>query len=208
MLRYLLAIACLLGFVYWFIHLPVATTPGASAPLAPIQSPTSTPPWQFKGFTLTPLASYQVTARILGTREYYLDDNAKLSPLDLVLGWEAISDPAYYTKIKISQQDRFYTYEYGREFPKDIGGQIGRSSANTHIIPANSKIHDRLMALRTNQTVTLAGYLIEATRPDGWRWRSSLSRDDTGQGACEVFWVESVEVLQPVSSLSSPKAAR
>jgi hypothetical protein len=25
---------------------------------------------------------------------------------------------------------------------------------------------------------------------DGWSWTSSLTRDDTGPGACEVMWVD------------------
>ena len=28
--------------------------------------------------------------------------------------------------------------------------------------------------------------------PDGWRWRSSLTREDTGAGACELVWVERI----------------
>jgi hypothetical protein len=30
--------------------------------------------------------------------------------------------------------------------------------------------------------------------PDGWRWRSSLTREDTGAGACELVWVERIAV--------------
>jgi hypothetical protein len=32
--------------------------------------------------------------------------------------------------------------------------------------------------------------LVEADGRDGWKWRSSLTRDDTGDGACELMWVE------------------
>jgi hypothetical protein len=30
---------------------------------------------------------------------------------------------------------------------------------------------------------------------DGWRWRSSLTRNDTGAGACEVIFVRDFQVL-------------
>jgi len=37
----------------------------------------------------------------------------------------------------------------------------------------------------------MSGYLIEATHPQGVKpWRSSLTRTDTGSGACELMWVE------------------
>jgi hypothetical protein len=53
-------------------------------------------------------------------------------------------------------------------------------------------VKKQLLAVRRHVLVTLEGYLVEITRPDGYHWRSSLSRDDTGGGACEVMWVTSV----------------
>jgi hypothetical protein len=42
--------------------------------------------------------------------------------------------------------------------------------------------------------VALTGYLVEVRGPDGFRWRSSLTREDTGNGACELVWVEKLDV--------------
>ena len=44
------------------------------------------------------------------------------------------------------------------------------------------------------QVVALEGYLVKVISKDGWRWQSSLTRNDTGNGACEVIWVEEVEI--------------
>jgi len=49
--------------------------------------------------------------------------------------------------------------------------------------------------------VALDGYLVDANRADGWHWRTSLTRDDTGDGACELFYVTSVDV--PAGQVSS-----
>jgi hypothetical protein len=38
------------------------------------------------------------------------------------------------------------------------------------------------------------GYLVEVRGRDGFRWRSSLTREDTGNGACELVWVEKLDV--------------
>jgi len=46
--------------------------------------------------------------------------------------------------------------------------------------------------VRRHDLVSLEGYLVEIAGPEGYHWRSSLSRDDTGGGACEVMWVTSV----------------
>ena len=40
----------------------------------------------------------------------------------------------------------------------------------------------------------MKGYLVKITKADGWHWISSLKRDDTGGGSCELFWVEEVSV--------------
>ena len=42
--------------------------------------------------------------------------------------------------------------------------------------------------------VSLDGMLVEADKANGWRWRSSLTRDDTGNGACELVYVQSLTV--------------
>ena len=42
----------------------------------------------------------------------------------------------------------------------------------------------------------MEGELVLLTFPDGTYYASSLSRDDTGDGACEIFRVASLEILQ------------
>jgi len=37
--------------------------------------------------------------------------------------------------------------------------------------------------------------LVEVKAQDGWTWRSSLSREDTGNGACELMLVEEVRLI-------------
>ena len=40
----------------------------------------------------------------------------------------------------------------------------------------------------------LRGQLVRADGQDGWHWISSLTRTDTGDGSCEVVWVETVGI--------------
>jgi hypothetical protein len=63
-----------------------------------------------------------------------------------------------------------------------------------HFIPADAAVADALERVREGQVVRFSGLLVEATRPDGWRWRSSLSREDSGGGACEIVFLERLEV--------------
>ena len=150
-------------------------------------------PWEKGEFLISPLASYTITARVLSRENYWLGEEAKLSPTDLALGWGPASDNRLLSKIKISQGGRFY-YWHTRDPDVDIGAIVSHS-ANVHIIPGNDSVAAALKRIGKGDLLTMKGYLIEATREDGFTWTSSLSRTDTGNGACEVFWVESLREL-------------
>ena len=49
-----------------------------------------------------------------------------------------------------------------------------------------------LLFTKKDDLVFLKGALIEIQSSDGWRWRSSLSREDTGAGACELMRVDQI----------------
>jgi hypothetical protein len=59
-----------------------------------------------------------------------------------------------------------------------------------HIIPSTRAIESQCKSLRTGTLVHLSGQLVEATGPGIGTWRSSLSRTDSGKGACELVWVK------------------
>jgi hypothetical protein len=66
-------------------------------------------------------------------------------------------------------------------------------SANMHMILACDDIERRLKSIRAGNLMHIAGYLVEVTNKDGFRWTSSLTRSDTGGGACELVWVDSLD---------------
>ena len=74
--------------------------------------------------------------------------------------------------------------------------EIISSSSNMHIIPANERVRSMLKEVRKHDVVRLKGYLVHCVGKDGWKWTSSLSRNDSGNGACELIYTESVEIIQ------------
>jgi hypothetical protein len=145
------------------------------------------------GYQIQPLERFSIEARVLSTAHYRFGREADLSPLDLALGWGPMSDSAVLEKISISQSDRFYFWHVD-EFPISRR-EIEVNSANMHMIPASRDVQRALEQVRAGSVVRLSGYLVEARAPDGWRWRSSLTREDTGNGACELVWVERLDFL-------------
>lgn len=193
-----LLLLLLVGWGAWsyYSDRPIESPPGVLAPESPVQeAATGLAPFEAEGFRITPLARFSATARVLGAERYRFDREADLAPVDLVLGWGPMSDSAHLDQIEITQGNRFYFWR-AETLPLPRSA-IERNSANMHLIPADALVRRRLLDVRTGQVVTFEGYLVEVVSPDGWRWRSSLTREDTGQGACELVWVEAVMVRDP-----------
>jgi hypothetical protein len=172
-----------------------AFSPGLSLHSAPIQRDLAWPhgPLSMGEFQLTPMADFQIEARVLGRRDYRTGVEARLSPMDLALGWGRMADPEVLSSIQISQSGRFYRWRV-EQFPIPRS-EIERSSANMHLIPADAEVARALRTIARDDQVRLAGYLVNVDRDDGWRWRTSLTRDDTGHGACEIVLVTRVQIL-------------
>ena len=184
------------GAYQHFNQRPVVYGDGVVAKQLTLQSNTNDVKFEHSGNTITPLQSFEIEARILSTKYYTFDRGADLSPVDLALGWGRMSDEAVLKKIEISQSGRFYYWRVN-EFPIPRK-EIETHSANMHLVPANSQIESLLKNVKPGQVVRIQGDLIQANAADGWHWKSSLSRNDTGAGACELVWVKSFSV-KPLS---------
>ncbi|MBI1983023.1 MAG: hypothetical protein HYS61_02360 [Acidobacteria bacterium] len=193
-MRWLLIALIALGAWQWWGDRSIERAPGVMVAAAPEQRAIAGNPPQFqkKGYTLTALARFTLTARVLGVERYYFDRESDLVPVDLTLGWGPMSDTGVLSKVSISQGGRFYYWRVN-EFPIPRR-EIEVNSANMHLIAATPAVERELKRVRVGSIVQLSGYLVEARAGDGWRWRSSLTREDTGAGACELIWVEQLEL--------------
>lgn len=196
-MRLVLAALCVLALVAGLracSQRPIARADGVLVEALPLQRAASDEaPIEHGDYRLQPLADFEVAARVLAREDYAWDAGAALAPIDLALGWGRMSDTAVLARLDISQGARFYTYRWRGE-PPIPPAEIVRSSANMHLIPADDAIARVLERVRVGAVVTLRGRLVEARRDDGWQWRSSLTREDSGAGACELLLVEAASV--------------
>ena len=168
--------------------------PGILAPGEPFQIDVETQPSLVrKGYRIEALARFSIQARVLRAEHYRFDRAAELVPVDLVLGWGDMSNSAVLEKISISQGQRVYEWSTLNR-PPIPPRAIELQSANMHMVPANDEVAGILKEARPGNIVKISGYLIDARGPDGFHMRSSLTRTDTGMGACEVIWVDRIEL--------------
>lgn len=190
-----LAITALLVWHFWPERV-IEHPPGVLCPAPPEQAPPSRrTPWLVEEYMITPLADFRLRGRVLHRKEYTFGRESDLSPVDLAMGWGRMSDERVLEHLDISQGSRWYRWKPASSLPIPRR-EVERSSANMHIIPANEDVRAQLDQIARGSIIDMDGYLVKATRDDGWRWVSSLSRNDVGAGACEIVWVERLEVEQ------------
>ena len=174
---------------------PIARGPGVVAAREPVQQPEgrNAPAYEKDGCRVAALASFALEARVLRSKHYCCGGPDRLAPVDVAFGWGRMSDESVLARIDVSQSGRCYYWRY-EGAPPIPHREIELSSANMHLIPATKTIEKKLKNLRPGNVVALKGYLVAVQGEGGFTWKSSLTREDTGSGACELVWVEEAEV--------------
>lgn len=189
-------VAAVFSFAIWrlYSHRDLDPGPGIVAAAAPQQRLIDGQAALERGdFRLRPRAEFEATVRILRREHYSLDRISRLAPTDFAVGWGPMSDGRVLADIEISQGNRFYFWRT-ENWPIDRRG-IESNSANWHVIPENEAVASALDRLRAGSIVQFSGRLVDIEGNDGGM-RTSLSRTDTGAGACEILLASSARVLK------------
>ncbi|MEE4244717.1 MAG: hypothetical protein V2I33_04870 [Kangiellaceae bacterium] len=192
----LLALAALLITITLIFNSgEVSLGPGVKVLDAPNQT-TYDQPFTFNRgeFAITEFARFSLKAKVLSKENYYVGADAELAPVDLALGWQNMSDEAVLEHIEISQYARFYFWQV-KKFPIPRR-EIETQSANMHLIPSNQSIKDTIKRVRVGDIIELSGSLVSVSSTErDWYWNSSKTRDDTGDGACELILVKFFNIV-------------
>ncbi len=196
-----IALVALLALDRFLPGIPLALTPSERGPRPnalkePVQGEAANEPFEEtrgrRRFRLVPRASYDVAARVASTERYRWGAAGALIPWDFVLTWgDATKEPAW-SHVSYVQTGRFYSWST-RDATLDLR-YLSSHTANTHLIPATGRVAFALAHVRLGDIVRLEGDLVDVDGPDGFAWRTSLTRTDTGPGACETLYVRAVTV--------------
>ncbi len=172
-------------------------TPGVVAPNDPYQQPIKSTDVDsaiipMGEYQIRPLARFSLDARVLSVEGYFMDKGSDVSPVDFALGWGRMSDLSILDSFYIRQGGRFF-YWVTSEFPIPRK-EVETHASNMHIIPADERVAKMLRLIDRRDIIHLDGYLVEVRSIDGFRWSSSLTRGDTGNGACEIVLVKNIYI--------------
>ena len=150
-----------------------------------------------KDQSIKKLQTFKGDFRILGSKIYAHDQQAKFSPIDYAVSWGLFAEPEIARHISVNQYDRYLNWKIDRlPVPKEQAMQM---VSNMHIIPANPQIAKQIKNVKRGDLVRLKGELVEIKDKD-LVWTSSLIPTDTGDGACELFRVSSIQWIEKVKS--------
>src|SRR6266581_1148758 len=153
-------------------------------------------------YTLTPRAVYDISGLVVsqhrGDALLNLDHKADPGNIkDVCLVWGDVITNGSYRKVKYRSGE--FTCEYswsGIVTPPFAAEKI----SNNHLIPASKAIAGDIQAIRTGDQIRMKGLLVDykvtSAGRDIFTRRTSLTRDDTGNGACEILYVTDVTVVR------------
>lgn len=150
-------------------------------------------PWG--DFVIDGAHGFGIEALVLSRKDYQEGDLGALVPMDLALAWGDASDPAWVRHLRVTQGERLYNWSFPRGTALDAT-IVATHSANMHIMPANPDVLAKLETVGRGDLVRISGYLVNIVEPGVSEWKTSLTREDTGRGACEIILVESVEIVR------------
>lgn len=198
-MKKLIILVCLMVFLLFYGINLVDETMNSSDTIVkqePIQTKTIQTKFSINHFSVKPLYNYEITGRVLKVQGY--EDGKKgteLSKYDVVLGWKEMSDLNNFNNIDISLKNRWFSWTNNTDLSdKDVNSMI----SNNHIIHSDSMVKKKLSELKDKDVIKMQGYLVSIIdqSDNKWAWRSSVSRNDKGDGANEIFYVRSIEVIE------------
>lgn len=145
-------------------------------------------------------ASYAINGKVQGIMPY--DDTiSEVAPYDLLLAWGEVADDGVGSGLSWQQSDRKgqVSGTIGREHGTGINSSYVISHvSNNHVIPANDDIRVALGRIKPGDIVRIEGRLVDLRLLTGGNQTitvfTSKNRFDQGDGACEVIYVERLQV--------------
>jgi hypothetical protein len=114
-------------------------------------------------------------------------------PVDLLLTWGNLSNPEVDQWMSWAQSGRAARFHQSENGPFTENYMISHAT-NVHVIPATETLETAVMELTPDEDVLLAGLLVDVESTSQGILFTSLTRTDTGQGACEILYLERLVV--------------
>jgi hypothetical protein len=149
--------------------------------------------------TLSSDASYSISAKVESIRAY--DDSISAAvPFDVLLAWGEMADSSVDSRLEWEQGDRQGSVSgtLKGSGPNVSSSYVAGHVSNNHLVPANDRIRSALATIEPGDMVKIDGHLVDLRlQTSGNRVisaKTSKSRFDQGDGACEIILVDQIQI--------------
>lgn len=173
----------------------------------PVQEPTRAAPFKTTvsgvTYTVKPVADYEIWGLVVSNHDtstwwnwIHKASNDHLNVVDLCVVFAENVTSGGYVGLDYSS-GQFVCYVQTNSTEKWQRFSM-RALANNHLLADRPSIVAKLRDVRIGDQVHIRGWLSEYTHDHGFAFArgTSLTRDDTGNGACETIYVQEVDVLR------------
>lgn len=207
--KWLFMISCSLLVVTYFYKdtLPEPTYYDISLLQDPIQTNTTRDPFSIEvnkqHYSLTPRFDYDLTGVVVSysnansfTDIWHYDDwKDFINVRDLCVIWGKNVSSGVYKKLDFSSD----TWTCWFSWRDEATGQLFKWTdiSNNHLLTENNQIKKQLMEAEIGDVVHFKGILTDYHNVDNGGWRkTSIKRTDTGNGACEVVYLDEFDIIK------------
>ena len=139
---------------------------------------------------------YEVVGEVLSSETYALTFRSDFYDVDIGLIWgERVADLK--DRYRFHQDGRWLFWRSSGPVSDEERAYITAHIGNHHVIPAEGRpqVARALRWADAGDVVRLTGFLVDIWDAQGQPVaQSSRSRDDSGNGACEIVWVDELQI--------------
>ncbi len=163
-------------------------------------------------YRLTPRATYDITGLVVSQHRgdalfnlYHQADPGNVRDVCVVWG-ESIANGSY-RKVQFWSGEFTCSFAWSTAISPPFRPE---HASNNHLLPADAAIARQIGAIEVGDQIRMTGLLVDYTvSKDGreiFTRPTSLTRGDTGNGACEILYVTGLSVLAPGDHLRANAA--
>ncbi len=157
-------------------------------------------------YTVTPVFSYELWGMVVSYHHAssFVDiahemwkDNINIK--DMCILWGKNLETGVYANMKFRNRDFTCYYRY----PDRETGELFDANrlSNNHLLPADPIVARKIMKARKGDQVTFRGWLVSyGHKGSPYQRKTSTTRTDRGNGACETVYVTDFEILRKANT--------
>ncbi|MFA5668417.1 MAG: hypothetical protein WC967_04180 [Balneolaceae bacterium] len=146
----------------------------------------------YEGFDITPVAKLSGEVRVIEKERYFFDPMSSFSSLDVLTGWNELSDQRNLEFIRFSIDKRQWSHKL-TNLPLPVN-TIREQTALFHLIPSSPDIKKEILNIRKGHIIKIEGTLVNVVDKEGLKWETSSNLEGKQATKNQIVWVTSLSL--------------